>query len=209
VETIKTRTAQGRGRWGQDVYEFELVTTVQTRWDVTGSTSRSTTGFSLVCSQPAGPRYFASEADRDAFVAVSFSQLDLEPVDPAVVWSEASALHTVLGLPVAEVELAHECVRLLWAEDWLDVFSTATFVTGGARWADAHPEFATRVRSLTGQVLSGTDELLGRGLVLTFEGGDELEVSLQHARPGVVEAAESRGGLWLVGELPFDGAPVR
>ena len=47
------------------------------------------------------------------------------------------------------------------------------------------------------------DEVLDRGLVLTFTGGTELVVSLS-GDPALRVAAEYYGVTWCAGEPPFD-----
>jgi hypothetical protein len=211
VEIIRTRTARGRGRWGHDEYEVDLVTSVQTWRDTAGTARRSVTTFELACSAPAGSRFFATEAERAAFSAASFAELVLDPVEPPASWSEASSLHAVVGLPVTGVELVADYARLLWPEDALGIYSRSAVMHGGHRWDDDDPGYAEALRSVTGRVLTGVDELLDRGLVLVFEGGTEVEISLREAPGRVIEAAEhgssddSRGRLWFVGQPPFDG----
>jgi hypothetical protein len=92
----------------------------------------------------------------------------------------------------------------------LGIYSRSAVVHGHRRWEDDDPEYVDRLRALTGRAPTDVDEVLGRGLVLAFDGGTEVEVSLRDAPGRVVEAAEHQGGgrqggrLWFVGEPPFD-----
>jgi hypothetical protein len=210
MEIVRTRTAQGHGRWGHVEYDVELVTCVQTWWDATRTTQRSVTTSVLVCPDPAGSRSFATDAERQTFIDASFSELVLDPVEPPVSWSEPLSLRAVLGVPMTGVELVHDYVRLTWPDDGLGIYSRSAVVHGDRRWDDDDPEYVHRLRALTGRALTDVDEVLGRGLVLAFDGGTEVEVSLRDAPGRVVEAAEHQGGgrqggrLWFVGEPPFD-----
>ncbi|GEL94139.1 hypothetical protein CCO02nite_07970 [Cellulomonas composti] len=211
VEIAKARTAKGRGRWGQDTYDVELISGTQSWWDSSGTQRRSLSSFELACSAPVGSRHFATVADRDAFIAASFSELELEPVEPPEVWHEEPSLCAALGEELVDVEFVEDYFRLLWADDYLAVYANVAIIESERRRDQSDAEFAARLCSLVGRRLVAVDEVLDRGLVLTFEGPIELEVSLRDAAEGVVDAAEhsskdlwSRGSLWLVGEPPFE-----
>lgn len=211
MEIVKTRTARGRGKWGHGTYDVELISCTQSWWDAAGSARSSITGFQLVCSAPAGPRYFSTEADRDAFIAASFSDLVLETVVPPEVWSEAQSLHDVLGVPLTAIETVEDYLCLLWPDDRLAIYSEVDVIEAGQRWRGGDEGFMVKLQSLVGQRVTAVDEILDRGLVLTFESSIELEVNLSEAADGIPEAAahssmdgQARGSLWMVGEPPFD-----
>ncbi|GEL99000.1 hypothetical protein [Cellulomonas terrae] len=211
MEILKTRTARGRGRWGHDTYDVELISCTQSWWDAAGSARTSITGFQLVCSAPANARYFSTEADRDAFIAASFSDLSLDRVEPPEVWSEAQSLHDVLGVPLTGIETVEDYLWLTWPDDRLAIYSEVDVIEAGQRWRGGDAGFMVKLQSLVGQRVTAVDEILDRGLVLRFESSMELEVNLREAADGVAEAADhssmdgwSRGSLWMVGEPPFD-----
>ncbi|TQL02673.1 hypothetical protein [Cellulomonas sp. SLBN-39] len=214
MEIVKTRTARGRGRWGPDTYDVELLSCTQSWWDSARAERRTLTDFELRCSAPVGSRYFATESERDTFIAASFSELDLDPVEPPEARVVApTSLHAVLGVPLTGVETAVGCLQLDWPDDYLVIYSGARIIEAAGTCEDGDAGFVAKLQSLTGRRLSAVDEVLDRGLVLTFEGPIDLEVNLREAGDGLVEAAEhssrdhwSRGSSWTVAEPPFDSS---
>ena len=211
VEIIKSRTARGRGRWGHNTYDVELISSTQLWLDSAGSHGESLSSYELACSPPVGSRYFATVADRDAFIAASFSEMVVHPVEPPEFWQEEPSLSAVLGVPLVDIEFVEDYFQLFWPDDYLLVYSDVALLDPGHRWGVADPDFAENLRELVGRRLVAVDELLDRGLVLAFEGSVELEISLTRAAPGCSEAAEhsskdqwTRGSLWPVGAPPFD-----
>lgn len=211
MEITKARTAKGRGRWGQDTYDVELISSTQSWLDSSGSQRQSLSSSELACSPPAGSRFFATVSDRDVFVAASFSDLVLDPVEPPELWQERPSLHAVLGEPLVDVEFVEDYFRLLWPDDYPAVYSKVAILEPDHRSDEADVGFADRLRALVGRRLTAVDEVLDRGLVLVFEGPIELEISLRDAAEGVADAAEhssldqwTRGSIWIVGEPPFD-----
>ena len=211
MEITKARTAKGRGRWGHDTYEIELILSTQTWSDSAGSQRESLSSYELACSPPAGSRHFATPADRDAFIAASFSEIVLQPVEPPEVWREEPSLNAVVGVPLVDIEFVEDYFQLLWPDDYLLVYSDAALLNPNHHRSRAEPGFADSLRELVGRRLVAVDELLDRGLVLVFEDSIELEISLSSAAPGWPEAAEhsskdqwTRGSLWPVGAPPFD-----
>jgi hypothetical protein len=163
-----------------------------------------------VCSLPAGSRYFSSDAERTAFIAKSFSELRLDSIDPPETWIEEQPLTALLGRPLLVVELVPDGLELAWGDDKLSVSSRVALVDATGRVDDYSDEFAGRVLGLRGRRLLEVDEILDRGLVLTFEGPIDLEISLSEGAIGAVDAAEfsnsgdwNRGALWRVGQAPF------
>ena len=211
MEIIKARTAKGRGRWGHNTYDVELISSTQVWSDSAGSQRESLSSYELACSPPAGSRYFATLADRDTFVAASFPEIALHPVEPPELWHEDPSLNAVLGVPLVDIEFVEDYFQLFWPDDYLLVYSDVALLAADHHWGKADPSFADNLRELIGRRLVAVDELLDRGLVLAFEGPIELEISLCRAAPGWPEAAEhsskdqwTRGSLWPVGAPPFD-----
>jgi len=210
MEITKARTALGRGQWGQDTYSVELISCTQSWVNQQGTQHASVTSYELGCSAPAGSRHFSTSEEREAFIARSFTNLRLDPINPPELWSEAQSLSVVVGQPLDSVEFVEDYFELLWHDDYLRVCSSAAICDGGNRWEEGARDFRQRLQDLAGRPLIAVDEILGRGLVLTFEGPVELEINLSDSPPGVIEAAQhsskdqwTRGALWYVGQEPF------
>ena len=96
--------------------------------------------------------------------------------------------------------------QLFWDNDSLDglyVCARACVKDATGRTEHSPPEYPDRLFGLAGLELAGVDELLDRGLVLTFTGGTELVVPLS-GDPALRVAAEYYGATWYAGEPPFD-----
>ena len=210
MEITKTRTDRGRGQWGHATYAVELIACTRSWVNQDGTQHASVTSYELVCSAPAGSRHFSTSEEREEFIGRSFTNLSLDPINPPEVWSEAQSLSVVVGQSLDSVEFVEDYFQLMWHDDYLTVTSSAAVCAGVNRWEESALDFRQSLQGLAGRPLIGVDEILGRGLVLTFEGPVELEISLSEAPPGVVEAAEHsskdqnrRGAGWSVGEEPF------
>jgi hypothetical protein len=210
MEISRARTDRGSGRWGNATYSVELISCTRSWVNQDGTQHASVTSYDLVCPAPAGSRHFSTSEEREEFIRWSFNNLNLVPINPPEVWSEAQSLSVVVGQPLDSVEFVEDYFQLVWPDDILTVTSSVAICEGVNRWEEGAPHFRKSLRDLTGRHLIDVDEVLGRGLVLTFEGPAELEISLSEGPPGVVEAVElsskeqgRRGAGWSVGEEPF------
>ena len=153
--------------------------------------------------QVPGPRYFCTDAARQAFIGQSFSDLTLRDLDPPLRDDVAHPLAELVGQPLVEVVFVADYFQLLWGNRSLNVYARAC-VKDATGWTEhSVPEYPDRLSELAGLELAGVDELLDRGLVLTFTSGAELAVSLS-SDPALHEAAEYGHATWYAGEPPFD-----
>jgi hypothetical protein len=218
VESILEVTARGSGRWYHP-YDVELATRTTTWTDSAGARTRTRVRYELLASVPQGrsqrcatgdpdtSRYFSTSEERQAFIGQSFSDLTLRDLDPPQRDTVAHPLAGLVGQRLETVEFDIPAHRLRWGRGFLNIYTRASVkdATGCTEY-DA-PEYPDRLRELAGLELAGVDELLDRGLVLTFTGGTELVV---HLGPDPIicsccEAATgSNGAFWKAGEPPFD-----
>jgi hypothetical protein len=93
--------------------------------------------------------------------------------------------------------------QLLGGNRGLNVYARACVKDATGSTEHSAPEYPDRLSELAGLELAGVDELLDRGLVLTFTSGTELAVTLS-SDPTLREAAEYGHATWYAGEPPFD-----
>ena len=204
MKSIREVTARGSGFW-YHAYEVELATWTTTWADSGGTSTRTLHKYELLINEARvpGPRYFSSEAGRQQFIRRSFSDLTLRDLDPPLRDDVAHPLAELVGQPLVEVVFVADYFQLLWGNRSLNVYARAC-VKDATGWTEhSVPEYPDRLSELAGLELAGVDELLDRGLVLTFTSGAELAVSLS-SDPALHEAAEYGHATWYAGEPPFD-----
>ena len=93
--------------------------------------------------------------------------------------------------------------QLLGGNRGLNVYARACVKDATGSTEHSAPEYPDRLSELAGLELAGVDELLDRGLVLTFTSGTELDVPLS-SDSAMRVAADYCGVTWYAGEPPFD-----
>jgi hypothetical protein len=207
MKSIREVTARGSGHW-YHAFDVELATGIRTWADSGGTRTRTVVTYELRINDARVPggRVFSTEEERQAFIGRSFSDLTLRDLDPPLRENVAHPLAHLVGQPLDAVVFEDDYFQLLWSDDGLDGLNVcaracvknATGCTGHG--AAGYPD---RLSGLAGLELAGVDELLDRGLVLTFTGGTELVIPLS-GDPALRAAAEYYGAIWYAGEPPFE-----
>ena len=217
MESILEVTARGSGRWYYP-FDVELATRTTTWTDSAGARTRTLVRYELLlASVPQGTndgygdtsRDFSTSEERQAFIGQSFSDLTLRDLDPPQRDTVAHPLADLVSqrLETVKFDLSIPAHQLRWSHGFLHIRTRARIkdATGCTEY-DA-PEYPDRFCALAGLELAGVDELLDRGLVLTFTGGTELVV---HLGPDPITCCcceavvGSNGAFWHAGEPPFD-----
>lgn len=204
MKSIRQVTARGSGHWYY-AFDVELATKITTWADSGGTRTRTLLKYELRINDARvpGPRYFSTDEERQAFIGRSFSDLTLRDQDPPLRTDVAHPLAHLVDQPLDAVVFEDDYFQLLWDDDGLDVWARACVKDPAGCTEHSAPEYRDRLRGLAGLELAGVDELLDRGLVLTFTGGTELVVPLS-ADPALRVAAGYCGVTWYAGEPPFD-----
>jgi hypothetical protein len=210
MESVREVTARGRGHWYR-TYDMELATRTTTWTDSSGAHARTQHAYELRCLDPAvGPRYFATDDERRAFIGRSFTDVALRQLDPPERQVETHPLTHLIGQRLDAVSFVADYAELRWADDYLRIEAHARIRDATGKITDGTPDYQARVTALTGCELADVDEFLDRGLVLTFAPMTELVIPLGDEGNDGPEAAEysskdewSRGAIWYVGQPPF------
>ena len=207
MKSIREVTARGSGHW-YHAYDVELATRITTWADSGGTRTRTLLKYELRIkdARVPGRRCFSADEERQAFIGRSFSDLTLRDLDPPLRKDIAHPLVHLVGQPLGAVEFEDDYFQLLWGNDGLDGLSVcAPACVKDATGCTGHsaPGYLDRLSELAGLELAGVDELLDRGLVLTFAVGTELVVPLS-GDPALRVAAEYYGVTWYAGEPPFN-----
>jgi hypothetical protein len=207
MKSIREVTARGSGHWYL-AFDVELATRITTWTDSGGTRTRTLLRYELRINDARvpGPRSFSTDAERQAFIGRSFSDLTLRDLDPPLRTDIAHPLAYLVGQTLDAVVFEDGYFQLFWGDDsleGLDVFARACVkdATGGTD--HSAPQYHDRLSALAGLELAGVDELLDRGLVLTFTDGTELVVPLS-GDPALRVAAAYCGATWYAGKPPFD-----
>ena len=204
VKSIEEVTARGSGHW-YHTYNVELATWTTTWTDSAGTRTWTLLKYGLLINDPQvpGTRLFSTDDERQAFIGRSFSDLTLRDLDPPRRKDIAHPLAHLVGQPLDAVIFEDDYFRLLWGDDSLDVWARACVKDAIGCTGHSAPEYPDRLSELAGLELAGVDELLDRGLVLTFTSGTELDVPLS-SDSAMRVAADYCGVTWYAGEPPFD-----
>ena len=222
VESIREVTARGSGRWYHP-YDVELATCTTTWADSAGARTRTRVRYELLASVPQGSnqccatgdpytgtsRDFSTGEERLAFIGQSFSDLTLRDLHPPQRDTVAHPLADLVGqrLETVKFDLFIPTHELRWGHGFLSFHTRACVKDATGCTEHDAPEYPDRFCELAGLELAGVDELLDRGLVLTFTSGTELVVHLG-PDPTICScceaAAGSNGAFWKAGEPPFD-----
>lgn len=216
MRDVETVTARGTGRWYEE-FSFELVTRSVVRWTEAGSQSQKISTWEVrVADQRVGSRRFASEGERDAFLAEQFTDVVLTPVKP---FKQRECPHVMAGCVGVEVS------SLTFVADYVQVRfnrpGTASYPTlslyvwpflalGDRTLRRSDATYLAAMVGLIGSSVGAVDELLDRGLVLDLTKGWRLIEPLDGTGlQGGVEVAEysdaDRGGMiWRPGDEPID-----
>lgn len=205
MKSIREVTARGRGHWYYD-YDVELATKTTTWADSGGTRTRTLLKYELriTDARVPGRRSFSTDEERQAFIGRSFSDLTLHDQDPPLRTDVAHPLAHLISQPIDAVVFEDDYFQLLWDNDDPDGLSVcARACVKDATGCTGHsaPGYLDRLSELAGLELAGVDELLDRGLILTFTGGTELVVPLSG---DPAWAAEYYGINWYAGKPPFD-----
>jgi hypothetical protein len=204
MKSIREVTARGSGHW-YHAYDVELATWTTTWADSGGTRTRTLLKYELRINDARvpGPRYFSTDEERQAFIGRSFSDLTLRDLNPPQRGTVARPLAELVGQHLVAVVFVADYFELDWGNGGLDIYARAR-VKDATGWTEhSAPEYPDRLSELAGLELAGVDELLDRGLVLTFTSGTELVVPLS-SDPALQEAAECWNATWYAGEPPFD-----
>jgi hypothetical protein len=207
MESIREITARGSGHWGYHAYNVELATRTTTWTDSAGTQTRTLLTYELLIPvREVGTRSFSTEEERRAFLSQSFSDLTAAGLEPPQRHPVAHPLAGLVGQRLDSVDLVADYAQLRWGEKRLNVYAAALIQSLEGHTRHCAPEYADRLHALAGQELVKVDELLDRGLVLTFANSTELVIPLSNDGTDVgPEAAEYSGGaIWDAGEPPFD-----
>jgi hypothetical protein len=207
MKSVREVTARGRGHW-YHAYDVELATVITTWADSAGTRTRTLRRYELRINDARvpGARSFSTDEERQAFIGRSFSDLTLRDLRRPRRKDIAHPLARLVGHTLDAVVFEDDYFELIWSNDGLDglyVCARACVKDATGSAERSAPECHDRLSELTGLELAGVDELLDRGLVLTFTSGTELLVPLS-GDPAVRVAAEYYGVNWYAGEPPFD-----
>ena len=207
MKSVREVTARGRGHWYHS-FDVELATRITTWADSGGTRTRTLRRYELRINDARvpGARYFGTDEERQAFIGRSFSDLTLRDLRRPRRTDIAHPLAHLIGQTLDAVVFEDGYFQLFWDNDSLDgLYVCARACVKDATGCTGHsvPEYPDRLSGLAGLELAGVDELLDRGLVLTFTGGTELVVPLS-GDPALRVAAEYYGATWYAGEPPFD-----
>ncbi len=175
VESLRETTARGSGHWGHHAYGVELATRATTWTDSGGTRARTLLKYELLIPvRGVGARYFSTDEERRPFLGQSFSDLTVHALDSPQRETVAHPLASLIGQRLDTVELLSGYAQLCWGSNRLNVYARAHVKDTGGRTEHSTPEYPHRLCWLAGQKLAGVDELLDRGLVLTFADNTEL-----------------------------------
>jgi hypothetical protein len=190
------------------------LTTTTTEWsDSRGERTETLRSYSLHCSEPAGRRPFGFDAAaRDAFMEQSFTELELQELDPPEAREPAQPFDSILGEELSSVEFVADYVQLRFNSPPVNLYVWPRIHSDGGVLQRADGGYVDALVGLIGHRLVAADELLDLGLVLDFDGGPRLAVPLDGTDaqgPEVAEFGGEPGGLWPWGEPPFVPADER
>lgn len=163
--------------------------------------------YGLHCSEPVGWRYFGSDRSaRESFIADSFTELDLQELDPPEDRVPPQPFESVIGEELSSVEFVRDYVQLRFDSPPLNLNVWPRIHASGTVRRRTDAGYADALLALIGRRLVRADELLDLGLALDFDDGTRLAVPLDgtEARgPEVAWFDGEPGGLWTSGEPPF------
>jgi hypothetical protein len=215
MRDVETVTARGTGRWDEE-FSFELVTRSVVRLDRGWvAVAKDFYGEVRVADQRVGTRRFASEGERDAFLAEQFTDVVLTPVKP---FEERECPHVMagwVGVEVSSLTFVADYVQVRFNRPGTASFPTLTLYVwpflalGDRTLRRSDPTYLDAMVGLIGNSVRAVDELLDRGLVLDLTEGWRLIEPLDGTGlQGAVEVAEysdaDRGGMiWRPGDEPI------
>ena len=205
MESIREVTARGGGHWGYHAFDVELATRTTTWTDSIGTRTRTLHRYELrIPVRAVGTRSWSTEEERQAFIRQSFSDLTVRRLRRLRRDILAHPLASLVGQRLDSVEFVADWAQLGWGTKGLNVYALAYIENAQGRTEHDAPEYPDRLRGLVGQELIRVDELLDRGLVLTFADGIDLVIPLG-PDADIHEAAEGpNGAIWYTGEPPFE-----
>lgn len=171
MELVDIVTAHGRGIWGNAEYAVELRTSTATRWDGGGRRSEVTRTYFLGLPVPPGDRAFPDEAAREAFLAASFSELELTDVErpeprAAAPWYDGIAVGWL-----ESVTFVADYVQLHWPSGTMNAYRPPLLeLPDGMSVAYPDPRYAGLLVGLLGKAVTGVDEFLDLGVVIAVDG---------------------------------------
>jgi hypothetical protein len=117
MDQLQHITARGSGLWGGRRYDVELTTTTTTWADSLGERSATVESYGLHCSEPVGWRYFGSDsAARTAFIAASFTDLEMQELDSPEERVPPQPFESVIGEELSSVEFVRDYVQLRFSQ---------------------------------------------------------------------------------------------
>ena len=201
-------TARGTGLWGGQRYDIELTTTTTTWSDSRGERTETLLSYSLHYSEPAGWRPFGFDAAaREAFMEQSFTELELQELDPPEPREPAQPFDGILGEELSSVEFVADYVQLRFNSPPVNLYVWPRIHAGNAVLKRPTAGYVDALVGLIGDRLIAADEVLDLGLVLDFADGTRLAVPLDGTDaqgPEVAEFGGEPGGMWTWGEPPFN-----
>jgi len=207
VRDAEEVTQRGVGLWGGRSYEVELVTSTGVWRDVAGTAEREITEWHLLCSG-IGRRRFAAEPERRAFLAESFSELELERLDPPEHRIRTRPYQRLVGERLSQVWFVEDYLQLQFPDATLTLAATPVLLRDGHEPVSrGQPGYADELVALIDSTVDSIDEFLDLGLVIDLSAGMRIATPLT-AQP-FSEVAEYRGEdrdgwIWTGGEPPWD-----
>ncbi len=205
-------TARGNGTWGWAL-DVELVTELTTRFARDGLRSHTATMYSVITSDPAlGKRGFTTEAERAAFLAASFTDLRLNPVEQCEPHERPHVLNELVGRDLAAVVFVGDYIQLQFDNSRVNLYIWPRIWRAGSLLKHPAEGYNDALIALIGRRLDGVDEILDLGLVfdLEHEHGAMLSVPLDGTDLVGPEVAEFAGTEWIVwrpGDEPIEWLP--
>lgn len=209
MRAFETITTTGHGDWGIPL----AITLATVEYYFTSKHSEECATFiryELRFAAKNGPqdrRVFVTLEEREQFMASSFTNLALSPLENTQLQEQGYGLSSLIGQKLTEITFIHDYIQLhIGARHRFNLYVLPLLEASGVRVTPSDAVYRERISALIGKPITAIDEYLDVGLVLAFE-GVTLEIPLDpDIDPNEPEAAEYHGpdGVWKVwrkGEL--------
>jgi hypothetical protein len=223
VRCTEETTATGSGQWYRH-FGVALLT-VRCAWsDELGNQTVSVTTYELRFGLPGDSwsvRSFASEEQRQAFLAQSFTGLQLAPPPRGaeVVRERPHPLQPIVGEPLSAVSISSghwqsldgtssaivmDYLQLQFENEYLNAYVWPVVHVGDGKLRLEDTGYRDALCSLIASPVEKVDEYLDLGLVITFDGGRRLIFPLKVEEDCPCgELLESSTHIWFQGDEPF------
>jgi hypothetical protein len=208
-------TSEGQGVWGGTNYEVRLLTSSRTYSDSSHQATKSVIHFVVEFGPKSRSdrRLFNSEHARRAFIDASFTDLALTDVPESKRESRRvdSPLRTIVGEYLSSVTFVMDYLQMDFSGNRFNMYGWPVVTIRQKSLTHMEDGYKNAICSLIGETLTAIEEYFDSGLILQFENGTSVCLSLRVDKdfpsPEVAEfhgRSDKSSIIWQAGEKPFD-----